>query len=289
MSQSNEPTDSNLRQQKLTACRPHFTLNRLSFIFITFGTILICFGVLIFITVNNVNHITIPYSKDSNCNVGSSCTVSFTIDKPIKAPSYGYYILTNYYQNHRRYINSKSDAQLRGETGLSADDLKSECEPLVSDASGLLNPCGLLPNSVFNDTFAVYDSGSNLMSTSRNDLVWESDVSKFKNSAGMTKDVTDPTFINWMRSGALPWFKKLHVRFDNDFSTGNYELKVVNNYPVNSFQGTKSFYITESSWVGPDSKFLGYLALGTGIFALILGFAFLCYLKPASKINHSNL
>eukprot|EP00792_Barthelona_sp_PAP020_P008804 TRINITY_DN3250_c4_g1_i1.p1 TRINITY_DN3250_c4_g1~~TRINITY_DN3250_c4_g1_i1.p1 ORF type:complete len:290 (+),score=61.36 TRINITY_DN3250_c4_g1_i1:43-912(+) len=289
MSQNNEPIDSSLRQQKLPACRPHFTLNKLSFTFIIFGILLIAFGIVVLITANNVSSITIPYSKDSSCSVGSSCTVPFTIDKPIKTPSYGYYILTNYYQNHRRYINSKSDDQLRGDTGLSADDLKSECEPLVSDASGLLNPCGLLPNSVFNDTFAVYDSGSNLMSTSRNDLIWESDLSKFKNSPGSSTDVTDPTFINWMRSGALPWFKKLHVRFDTDFNIGNYELRVVNNYPVSSFEGTKSFYITESSWVGPDSKFLGYLVLGSGIFALILGFVFLCYLKPASKINHSNL
>lgn len=35
------------------------------------------------------------------------------------APVYFYYQLANFYQNHRRYVKSRSDGQLRGD--LSAD------------------------------------------------------------------------------------------------------------------------------------------------------------------------
>jgi hypothetical protein len=84
----------------------------------------------------------------------------------MNAPIYMYYQLNNFYQNHRRYVKSRSDEQLR------ASDLSSttdSCEPLATrscsgdDADGALvngscyvYPCGLIAWSVFNDTF-YYD------------------------------------------------------------------------------------------------------------------------------------
>lgn len=47
--------------------------------------------------------------------MGTVCTVNITIDDKMAEPVYFYYKLTNYYQNHRRYVKSRNDAQLRGE------------------------------------------------------------------------------------------------------------------------------------------------------------------------------
>jgi hypothetical protein len=63
---------------------------------------------------------------------------------------YVYYQLENFYQNHRRYVKSRSSDQLQGTSGISNNDLKSDCDPLYQNGSLTLSPCGLIANSLFN-------------------------------------------------------------------------------------------------------------------------------------------
>ena len=78
------------------------------------------------------------------------CTLSFTVPAAMKAPVFVYYELTNFYQNHRRYVQSRSNEQLAGAL-LPAASLTSACSPLVSAPNGkTLHPCGLIANSLFN-------------------------------------------------------------------------------------------------------------------------------------------
>ena len=64
-----------------------------------------------------------------------------------QAPVYMYYSLTNYYQNHRRYVKSRDDYQLRGYSY----SLSSDCAPFVYDNSSRpYAPCGAIANSMFN-------------------------------------------------------------------------------------------------------------------------------------------
>ena len=51
-----------------------------------------------------------------------------TIDSDIQAPIYVYYQLDNFYQNHRRYVKSRSNEQLMG-NNLSVDQL-DDCDPI---------------------------------------------------------------------------------------------------------------------------------------------------------------
>ena len=56
-----------------------------------------------------------------------------------------------------RYVKSRDDAQLRGEPRLGAQ--LETCEPeryLAGDTSKLIDPCGLVAWSTFNDTFQVH-------------------------------------------------------------------------------------------------------------------------------------
>ena len=47
--------------------------------------------------------------------IGMLVKVTFTISNSFNGPLYLYYELTNYYQNHRRYILSRSLGQLQGQ------------------------------------------------------------------------------------------------------------------------------------------------------------------------------
>ena len=47
------------------------------------------------------------------------CRVNFTVPEELRSPWYMYYGLGNYFQNHRRYVNSWDVKQLRGIEGAS--------------------------------------------------------------------------------------------------------------------------------------------------------------------------
>lgn len=101
---------------------------------------------------------------DHVCTLDSVCTVNVTIPKQMAAPVYFYYVLTDYYQNHRRYVSSRSDQQLRGQevdfSRLDACIPKRSYPPDLTsgNASVVLNPCGLIAASMFNGTYILHHS-----------------------------------------------------------------------------------------------------------------------------------
>lgn len=95
-----------------------------------------------------VVEVSLRYDNLPACAKGSSCNVTLTIPSDMAAPVYFYYQLANFYQNHRRYVKSRSDGQLRGD--LTADT--STCDPLQTYAGSPIYPCGLIANSFFNGT-----------------------------------------------------------------------------------------------------------------------------------------
>lgn len=169
----------------------------------------------------------------------------------MKAPVHMYYMLENYYQNHRRYVKSRSDKQLRGETGLTPS-LLSDCSPRAfanpngpDDVANAINPCGLIAWSLFNDTFSLHEPGGKRVSLNKAGIAWESDVStKYKNSAetgsnfppfagkdcspGSGQCTEDEDFIVWMRTAGLPTFRKLYRTITTDLEPGDYTVVVQN-------------------------------------------------------------
>ncbi|KAL7270865.1 alkylphosphocholine resistance protein lem3 [Rhizina undulata] len=84
------------------------------------------------------------------------CTVEFTLPNELHPPMLFYYRLKNFHQNHRRYSTSRDDDHMAGEAVALSDMLESEdCNPLYSDENHKpYYPCGLIANSMFNDTFS---------------------------------------------------------------------------------------------------------------------------------------
>lgn len=88
---------------------------------------------------------------------GFNCTISIHVKETMSPPVYVYYELDNFYQNHRRYVKSRSDAQLKGGNNF-PNAATTDCDPLKKAANGkLLWPCGLIANSMFNGTWVGGD------------------------------------------------------------------------------------------------------------------------------------
>lgn len=84
------------------------------------------------------------------------CTIKFNLPVAMKKPVFVYYRLTNFYQNHRRYVKSLDAKQLSGSPRTAAElkGTSNGCDPLATVIqNGVLNPiypCGLIANSMFN-------------------------------------------------------------------------------------------------------------------------------------------
>lgn len=160
-----------------------------------------------------------------------------------------YYALSNFYQNHRRYVRSRNDWQLLGYTNF---DTLTSCQPFdrANDSRDgeekLVAPCGAIANSIFNDTFKLYHLNrqpNNIVPLIENEISWPTDRSfKFKNPASLSdlEKFTHPVnwnqylqnfesggkvafenehLIVWMRTAALPNFRKLYARVDHSLDT----------------------------------------------------------------------
>jgi hypothetical protein len=145
-------------------------ITNLPYIFASIIFILI--GIILKFNNNNNNNIEYKFVYDSfqkenidndityNLN-SNNCSIDILINNNIKGPFYIYYELNNFYQNHRRYVNSYSINQLKGEH-LNYNQLKNDCYPLTRlNENLILNPCGLVANSFFNDVISLVSSPIN--------------------------------------------------------------------------------------------------------------------------------
>lgn len=99
------------------------------------------------------------------------CNVTLTVPRDMPPPVYVYYELHGVYQNHRRYVKSRSDEQLAnrlpagGAGAMTPEEAATKlanCQPMLffnGDPSKVINPCGLIAWSNFNDTYAVSVAG----------------------------------------------------------------------------------------------------------------------------------
>lgn len=99
-----------------------------------------------------------PRTFDKVTKNYTTCIIEFFLPEDLQPPIHLYYHLTNFNQNHRKYGTSFSKSQLAGKN-VSLSSLEDSCKP-VSAAGGEKNgsqkivyPCGVIANSVFNDTF----------------------------------------------------------------------------------------------------------------------------------------
>lgn len=188
-----------------------------------------------------------------------TCHIQFYNPDTLNAPVLLYYQLTNFYQNHRRYVKSFDQDQLAGQFRSNASINSSDCSPLQIGANGkAYYPCGLIANSIFNDTFfspvllntAGNSDSSQTYNMTNQGIAWNSDKDLYGVTKYTTSEVepppnwrkrfptynetfpfldlhTDEAFQVWMRTAGLPTFSKLALRNDDEaMSPGRYEIIV---------------------------------------------------------------
>jgi hypothetical protein len=196
----------------------------------------------------------------------NTCILVFDIPNDVAPPILFYYRLTNFYQNHRRYVKSFDVNQLKGQAVSVASIRSGECDPLdiAPAANGKPErpyyPCGLIANSMFNDTFSNLRANnpsqngqvSETYDFSNKSISWSTEGDLYGKSAYRPDEVVPPpnwqeqypedgydslgelpdlhtmeAFQVWMRTAGLPTFSKLAMRNDNDvLKSGTYVLKI---------------------------------------------------------------
>jgi CCR4-NOT transcription complex subunit 1 len=248
-------------------------------------------------------------------NDNLTCQISFTVPNDIKAPMFMYYKLTNFFQNHREYVESYDLSQLKG-VAVEAGSLDSDCGPLKTNSEGKpYYPCGLIANSLFNDTFSSPYNDSGEFTMTDKDISWSSDQSLYKKTQYTADQVVPPpnwmkkypdgyTEDNmpdlhtwealqvWMRTAALPSFMKLALKNETGvFTKGDYIIDVGLNYPVLLYGGTKSVVLTTSTVIGGRNLSLGIAYLVVAGLAIVFAIIFLVkyVIQPRKLGDHSYL
>ncbi|OCT45652.1 Meiotically up-regulated protein 89 protein [Cladophialophora carrionii] len=252
------------------------------------------------------------------------CTLLFDIPNDIGPPVYLYYRLTNFYQNHRRYVKSLDTDQLSGDFISNSTIHDSACNPIKTNNEGkAYYPCGLIANSIFNDTLnspqLVNAAGNKpaqpYLMTNRS-IAWSSDASLYKKTKYTNFDVAPPPnwvkrypdgytaenpipdlseyeeFQVWMRTAGLPTFSKLALRNDDETMTaGIYQMEIYDFFPVTVYDGTKSILISTRSVVGGKNSFLGIAYVAIGGLCIVLGALFTVahLIRPRKLGDHTYL
>ena len=256
----------------------------------------------------------------------ATCSVSFTLTEDWDGPVYVYYELGNYYQNHRRYVQSRDHEQLAGEERSEAE--LEKCEPLIETDGQIRNPCGLIAGSFFNDMISMNTPGKTMDETG---ISWKSDrdvkfkqpdgfkayalaanadscavdygaeytyyndvatttgycysypndddtlylYEMFPNAINPVEGVTNEHFIVWMRTAALPTFRKLYGTIDGDFQKGDeIVFSIESQFEVSSYDASKGIVISTIGEFGGKNPALGVAYIVVGSVSLFLAVAF---------------
>ncbi|KAL4334153.1 hypothetical protein GQ457_07G019100 [Hibiscus cannabinus] len=308
---SKRPKYSKFTQQELPACKPILTPRWVISAFMLVSIVFIPIGVVSLFASRDVVEIVDRYetacvpanfrndkvSFIQNETTNKICTRSLTVPKRMKQPIYVYYQLDNFYQNHRRYVKSRSDSQLKDNS--SWDDVSS-CKP-EDDANGMpIVPCGLIAWSLFNDTYN-FSLNNQQLAVNKRGISWKSDRDSkfgsdvfprnFQNGTLIGGKRLDPNvslseqedLIVWMRTAALPTFRKLYGKIERDLQPNEViQVTLENNYNTYSFNGKKRLVLSTTSWLGGKNDFLGiaYLTVGGLCFFLALSFTVVYLVKP---------
>ncbi|WOL07892.1 ALA-interacting subunit [Canna indica] len=290
-------------QQNLPACKAQLTPAWVITIFLVTGVVFIPAGLIFICASESVVEIVdrydiecvpesyrsnkVAYIKDNS--ISKNCKRLIKVPKHMKAPIYVYYELDNYYQNHRRYIKSRCDKQLLHGLKYKKTSL---CVPEEYNNGLPIVPCGLVAWSLFNDSYSFIRETVN-MKVNRKNIAWMSDREhkfgrnvypfNFQNGSLIGGGKLDPNvplsdqedLIVWMRTSALPKFRKLYGVIEEDLEADEIiEVHLVNNYNTYSFGGKKRLVLTTKNWLGGKNNFLGVAYMVTGAFCIFLSILF---------------
>ena len=283
---------SKFRQQKFPGWRPLPTISCITIIFISAGVFFIIFGIFILIFTGQIKEFKFRY--DLFCaekrRHNEKCEMSLSIPETMKKPIFIYYQINDLRQNHRFYMDNKSDKQLKGEE-VSKEDLEksNDCDgalynkdfdfldPDKYPEDDVAFPCGLIAKSFFRDNFTLWQMSGKEINVTTEEIANKKDRDDLSN-VGMKDsqwlDVTDEHFIIWKRIAPFENPRKLWGKIEgDDISSGSSVIVTIDDKNYHSFE--KYIILSTRNVFGGKSSFLGILYIVFGAVCLISAVIFI--------------
>ncbi|KAI8139147.1 transcription regulator [Fennellomyces sp. T-0311] len=250
----------------------------------------------------NVTEFQDPEFHNPNNLTIKQCVLDFTVPNTMKGPLYMYYRLTNFYQNHRLYIKNYDPFQLLGHR-VSSGSLETNCGPLAHRDGGVVYPCGLVANSMFNDTASNLTSVTNggNYTFSAKGIAWPEDFQKYREHTdyNISELVPPPNWASrypdgrydeqhpppnlhamerlmvWMHMAALPDFRKIWARNDNDdLPADRWRVYIDMNFDTLQYEGTKWLVLSTTTPLGGRNPYIGIAYMAIGGLCVLVGLIF---------------
>ncbi|CAN6198921.1 unnamed protein product [Urochloa humidicola] len=313
MKKRNRPQYHPFTQQQLPACKPILAPQTVIPVLLFVGIIFVPIGLGCIAASNRVVEVVYQYETSclpaymldnkvayiQNPSIDKTCTRILKVPKDMKQPIYIYYQLDKFYQNHRRYVKSRNDKQLRSPEEVNNTQY---CKPEANHHGNPVVPCGLVAWSLFNDTYS-FARGNEALMVHKRGISWRSEREdifgnrvfprNFQNGALIGGGTLDPRIplsrqedlIVWMR--ALPTFRKLYGRIEVDLHADELiTVTLENNYNTYSFGGKKALVLSTAGVLGGKNGFLGrgYVVVGLACLALAALLTLLYLVFPLRNI-----
>ncbi|KAJ3220202.1 hypothetical protein HDU67_005528 [Dinochytrium kinnereticum] len=233
---SKRPANTAFKQQRLKAWQPILTPKTVLPAFFAVGAVFMPLGVGLYYASDKVNQIIFDYtgcpdrgsppfpitqwSYEPSTKI---CSMTLDLQSDFNGPVFMYYRLTNFYQNHRRYVKSFDSKQLSNNPATSTTSClqlskaKDHAQyynwtTTVSD-SAFIYPCGLIANSYFSDEISDLTSASaGTFTFEDSQIAWPADAEKFKRAS-----IADDADLNTKVYPPPQWVKAFPGR---DYSKG---------------------------------------------------------------------
>ena len=281
--------NSKFYQQKMFGWRPLPTISCITIIFVCFAVFFIIMGIIILVFTAQVKEIKYKYypCEKSPCHYGDKI---IDINEDMKKPVMIYYQVDGVIQNHRFYMDSKSDKQLKGEK-VTYDDLKKDkiCESALTedqmknwygygddDDENLADPCGLISKTFLKEEFSNWrKDGVKLIDEELEEegIAYQSDIDTYEEGVASRDDYGEH-FLVWMRISPFSNPRKLWGRINTDLKQ-NSKLEI-NIKPDSSYYfGNRYIILSTRNIFGGKSMFLGICYIIAGGLSLMASVIFI--------------
>eukprot|EP00929_Paragymnodinium_shiwhaense_P108565 TRINITY_DN74885_c0_g1_i1.p1 TRINITY_DN74885_c0_g1~~TRINITY_DN74885_c0_g1_i1.p1 ORF type:complete len:436 (+),score=53.75 TRINITY_DN74885_c0_g1_i1:123-1430(+) len=140
-------------EKRLKAWQPVLAPKRIIAVYIICGLVFTGVGIMLLLVSQGVVEVEYDYTdNDVASGVGY---FDMEITRDMEPPIWLHYQLEGFHQNHRRYIRSIAETQMKVTTPETDASQLDSCKPWVVTDGRVNYPCGLVARSVFNDSYVL--------------------------------------------------------------------------------------------------------------------------------------
>jgi len=289
-----EANDSKFMQQTLDVWQPKMHKYKSILCCSIIGVIMLVVGGGMYVSISGIVATDpVYYHTDvrPDCSIGSSCTVLVSIEKEMKPPVYVYYRINNFFQNHRQFVISRDERQLRDLSIASPQtctplklygDLSNKIGfevPNSTETDKVLYPCGLPAVTAFSDELSacVTPSGGSACdpltgddwlkdgiaapSDAQHKYIYDPNydttvLTRANPRGGTIKALDDEDLVVWMRHAATSDFYKLHRQITTrTLNEGDvFNVTVYNDWDPTPFNGEKGIVLVTQHLLGGKNQ-----------------------------------